>query len=52
MFPDYAGELWSRPTVAATEPVAGDPRTTVAGGLAVVALVGTFVLVRRRRRAR
>jgi hypothetical protein len=51
MFPDYAGELWSRPTVAATEPVAGDPRTTVAGGLAVVALVGTFVLVRRRRRA-
>jgi hypothetical protein len=51
MFPVYAGELWSRPTVAATAPVAGDPRVTVAGGLVGAILLGTFVLVRRRRRA-
>jgi hypothetical protein len=52
MFPGYAGDLWSRPTVAATEPVAGDPRTALAGALVVAAAVGTLVLVRRRRRAR
>ncbi|MGN6576366.1 MAG: hypothetical protein ACTHKG_11810 [Nocardioides sp.] len=52
MFPDYAGDLWARPTADRPDPVGHEPRVVAAGVAAAVLALGLPLLALRRRRAR